>query len=145
MGAAYVATDAGRNPSVGTPIASLLLYILGGCLGLTGLVLLIASCVKCCCANDMTVVVDGRNDVVAYEVGGAPVQGDVEVEVELGSDAQFLGGVDVEMPRTDIELEVEVEAPEVEIEVELEAPEVEIEVELEAPEVEIEVDAEVEV
>merc|ERR1712196_590470 len=104
-----------------------LIYIfwaLGGACSLTGLVCLIASCVKCCCTDQKTVYVDGNaGGVVSYEIGGAPVQGDVEVEIEVGSDTQFLGGVDVEV-------EVEVEAPE--IEVEIEAPEVEVEVEVEA-------------
>merc|ERR1711963_1006869 len=92
-----------------------LIYIfwaLGGACSLTGLVCLIASCVKCCCTDQKTVYVDGNTGgVVSYEIGGAPVQGDVEVEIEVEVDVQP-------------EIEVEIEAPEVELEVEVEAPEV---------------------
>merc|ERR1711988_1206070 len=99
------------NAGVPYPTLSLLLSGVGGCFGLAGLVFLIASCVKCCCLGDRTVVVDTRGQVVGYEVGGAPVQGDVDVEIEIGSDANLVGTMDVEMPKADIELEVEVEAP----------------------------------
>merc|ERR1712146_591880 len=35
--------------------------------------------------------------VVDYEVGGAPVQNDIEVEVEVGADMEFAGGAQVEI------------------------------------------------
>merc|ERR1712110_875557 len=147
----FFAYNAQQNNTARPAALIYIFWALGGACGLTGLIFLIASCVKCCCTDQQTIVVDGTTGgVVSYEVGGAPVQGDVEVEVEVGSDTQFLGGVDVEMPKTDVEVEVEVDV-QPEFEVEIEAPEVEIEIEapevefeVEAPEVEIEVEVEVE-
>lgn len=152
------------------PIAVTIMYLVGGCFGLTGLILLIASCVKCCCLNTAQTVVYQSNGI-DIEVGGAPVQ-DATVEIEMGSDCNYVAGMDVDIGKTDVEFEVEIDVPEVEVEidvaadvsieapdieveieaeaefeveVEIEAPELEVEVEIEAPEVEVEIEADVEV
>merc|ERR1719359_1126985 len=76
-------------------------------------------------------------------------KGDTTTVIEVDTNIEVGGNVELAVEEPVIE--VEVEAPEVELEVEaeleveVEAPEVEVEVEVEAPEVEIEVGADVEV
>merc|ERR1711975_195278 len=111
---------------------SVIMTITGSVFGLVGLIFLIASCVKCCCTDKQEVVVNAPVYGVDYQVGGA-VGG--EVEVDLGSDANLVGTMDVELPRADIEVDVELDAPALEVEVDAG---VEVELEVEAPALEVE-------